>query len=135
MTDTRIEFTLNGAPVAVSVDPIARLVSTLRDELRLTCTKIGCSAGHCGSCTVRLDGKPVCACLVPTGQVAGRDVVTVEGLAQGGKLSDLQQAFHVRNSLDRDHRNQSHRDRRNRRMAITENGHRDRWSDQWVLTA
>jgi len=95
MTDSRIEFTLNGAPVAVSADPIARLASTLRDELRLTGTKIGCNAGHCGSCTVRLDGKPVCACLVPTGQVAGRDVVTVEGLARDGKLSDLQQAFHA----------------------------------------
>lgn len=95
MTDTLIEFTLNGAPVAVSVDPITRLASTLRDELRLTGTKIGCNAGHCGSCTVRLDGKPVCACLVPTGQVAGRDVVTVEGLARDGKLSDLQQAFHA----------------------------------------
>jgi aldehyde oxidoreductase len=95
MTKTRIEFTLNGAPVAVSVDPIARLASTLRDELRLTGTKIGCNAGHCGACTVRLDGKQVCACLVPTGQLAGRDVVTVEGLARDGTLSALQQAFHA----------------------------------------
>ncbi len=95
MTDTRIEFTLNGAPVAVSVDPMTRLASTLRDELHLTGTKIGCDAGHCGACTVRLDGRLVCACLVPIGQVAGRDVVTVEGLARGCKLSALQQAFHA----------------------------------------
>ncbi len=86
MTELVIEFTLNGAPVAVSADPITRLVNTLRDELRLTGTKIGCSAGHCGACTVALDGKQACACLVPTGQLAGRDVVTVEGLARDGKL-------------------------------------------------
>jgi CO/xanthine dehydrogenase Mo-binding subunit/aerobic-type carbon monoxide dehydrogenase small subunit (CoxS/CutS family) len=95
MTGTRIEFTLNGAPVTVSVDPISRLADTLRDELRLTGTKIGCNAGDCGACTVRLDGRQVCACLVPTGQVAGRDVVTVEGLARDGRLSDLQRAFHA----------------------------------------
>lgn len=95
MTGTRIEFTLNGAPVAVSVNPISRLADTLRDELRLTGTKIGCNAGDCGACTVRLDGRQVCACLVPTGQVAGRDVVTVEGLARNGKLNELQRAFHA----------------------------------------
>jgi aldehyde oxidoreductase len=95
VTGTRIEFNLNGAPVAVSVDPIARLADTLREELRLTGTKIGCDAGDCGACTVRLDGRPVCACLVPTGQVAGRDVVTVEGLARDGTLNELQQAFHA----------------------------------------
>jgi aldehyde oxidoreductase len=95
MTDTPIEFKLNGAPVAVSVDPLAHLAGTLRDQLRLTGTKIGCNAGHCGACTVRLDGRQVCACLVPMGQVAGREVVTVEGLARDGKLTCLQQAFHA----------------------------------------
>jgi CO/xanthine dehydrogenase Mo-binding subunit/aerobic-type carbon monoxide dehydrogenase small subunit (CoxS/CutS family) len=94
MTSARIEFVLNGAPVALDVDPLTRLADTLRDELHLTGTKIGCNAGDCGACTVRLDGRAVCACLVPTGQVAGRAVVTVEGLARGKSLSVLQRAFH-----------------------------------------
>ncbi len=84
-----ISFTLNGKPVAVAVDPLRRLADTLREDLHLTGTKIGCNAGDCGACTVRLDGRQVCACLVPTGQVAGRDIVTVEGLKQDGRLSDL----------------------------------------------
>lgn len=99
MTSTRIEFKLNGAAVSVHVDPISRLADTLRDQLRLTGTKIGCNAGDCGACTVRLDGRQVCACLVPTGQVAGRDVVTVEGLARDGKLNDLQRAFHAHGAV------------------------------------
>jgi CO/xanthine dehydrogenase Mo-binding subunit/aerobic-type carbon monoxide dehydrogenase small subunit (CoxS/CutS family) len=88
-----ISFTLNGKPVTVTADPLRRLADTLREELHLTGTKIGCNAGDCGACTVRLDGRKVCACLVATGQVAGRTVVTVEGLKQGGRLSDLQRAF------------------------------------------
>ena len=60
-----------------------RLSEVLRDDLGLTGTKVGCDAGDCGACTVRLDGDPVCACLVPLGQVDGRDVATVEGLADG----------------------------------------------------
>ncbi|MFM7344174.1 MAG: molybdopterin-dependent oxidoreductase [Tagaea sp.] len=89
----KIEFVLNGAKASVDVAPIARLADVLRDELGLTGTKIGCNAGDCGACTVRLDGKQVCACLVPAGQVQGRDVRTVEGLAQGGRLSALQDSF------------------------------------------
>ena len=71
---------------------MTRLSSVLRDELGLTGTKVGCDAGDCGACTVLLDGEPVCACLVPAAQVAGRSVRTVEGLADG-KLSALQAAF------------------------------------------
>ena len=66
-------------------DPIRRLSDVLRDDLGLTGTKVGCDAGDCGACTVRLDGEPVCACLVPLGQVDGRDVATVEGLARDGE--------------------------------------------------
>src|SRR5919107_1271710 len=88
-----IELTVNGAPVSVAAPPIARLADVLRDELKLTGTKIGCNAGDCGACTVLLDGRQVCACIVPLGQVAGRAVTTVEGLANGGALSPLQAAF------------------------------------------
>ena len=89
----KIAFALNGKPATVEVAPLARLADVIRDELGFTGTKIGCNAGDCGACTVRLDGKQVCACLVPAGQVQGRDVRTVEGLAQGGRLSALQSAF------------------------------------------
>ena len=64
--------------------PARRLADVLREDLGLTGTKIGCNAGDCGACTVLLDGEQVCACLVPLGQVEGRDVVTVEGLAADG---------------------------------------------------
>jgi aldehyde oxidoreductase len=89
----KIDFTLNGRPASVDLAPIARLADALRDELRLTGTKIGCNAGDCGACTVRVDGKQACACLIPVGQVQGRDVRTVEGLASGGRLSALQESF------------------------------------------
>ena len=80
--------------MVASSRPIERLADVLRDELGLIGTKIGCDAGDCGACTVLLDDEQVCACLVPVGQAAGRRVVTVEGLAQNGNLSALQQSFH-----------------------------------------
>jgi CO/xanthine dehydrogenase Mo-binding subunit/aerobic-type carbon monoxide dehydrogenase small subunit (CoxS/CutS family) len=93
MTQT-IALTVNGRAVSVHAQPAARLAHVLRDELGLTGTKIGCDAGDCGACTVLLDGKQVCGCLVPVAQAAGRAVTTVEGLAENGRLSALQQAFH-----------------------------------------
>ena len=75
-----------------SAAPLTCLADALREELGLTGTKIGCNAGDCGACTVLLDGEQVCACMIPLGQVAGREVMTVEGLANGG-LSALQAAF------------------------------------------
>ncbi len=86
-------FRVNGSQVALTGDPMRRLSDVLRDDLGLTGTKVGCDAGDCGACTVRLDGEPVCACLVPLGQMAGRDVATVEGLADGDRLSAVQSAF------------------------------------------
>jgi CO/xanthine dehydrogenase Mo-binding subunit/aerobic-type carbon monoxide dehydrogenase small subunit (CoxS/CutS family) len=74
-----VSFTLNGRPTAVSAAPFASLADTLREELGLTGTKIGCEAGDCGSCTVRLDGEQVCACLVATAQADGARIDTVEG--------------------------------------------------------
>ncbi|HEY8983881.1 MAG TPA: (2Fe-2S)-binding protein, partial [Streptomyces sp.] len=69
------------------------LLYVLRERLGLPGSKNACEQGECGSCTVRLDGTPVCACLVAAGQVEGRDVVTVEGLAKDGELAPIQQAF------------------------------------------
>ncbi len=89
-----IRFHLNGARVAVEAAPVRRLSDALREDLGLTGTKVGCNAGDCGACTVLLDGEQVCACLVPLGQVEGREVTTVEGLGSRGHLSQLQESFH-----------------------------------------
>ena len=90
-----VVFTLNGASCRLVVDPAARLSDVLREQLGLTGTKVGCEAGDCGACTVLIDGKQVCACLTSAAQVDGREVVSVEGLAQGGSPSALQRAFHA----------------------------------------
>jgi CO/xanthine dehydrogenase Mo-binding subunit/aerobic-type carbon monoxide dehydrogenase small subunit (CoxS/CutS family) len=97
-----VAFTLNGRPTSVRVDPMRRLSDVLRDDLGLTGTKVGCEAGDCGACTVRIDGRQAVACLVPAGQVGGAAILTVEGLAVrsavGGnghapEAGDLQRAF------------------------------------------
>jgi aldehyde oxidoreductase len=90
----KLAFTLNGRPREVETAPARRLADVLRDELGLVGTKIGCNAGDCGACTVLLDGAQICACLVAAGQIAGRHVTTVEGLAENGVLNPLQAAFH-----------------------------------------
>jgi len=75
-----ITFTVNGRAVSLAVDPAARLLDTLRYQLSLTGTKEGCGEGECGACTVYLDGLPVNSCLVPTYQVRGHRVDTIESL-------------------------------------------------------
>jgi len=89
-----ITLNINGRDHHVLSAPMTRLADVLRDELGLTGTKIGCNAGDCGACTVLIDGRQACACLVPVGQVQGTCVTTIEGLAQGGELTPLQRAFH-----------------------------------------
>jgi aldehyde oxidoreductase len=89
-----VSFTVNGKEVAVTSPAITRLADVLRDELHLTGTKIGCNAGDCGACTVLVDGRQVCACLTPLGQVSGRAVTTVEGLENNGVLAPIQRSFH-----------------------------------------
>jgi aerobic-type carbon monoxide dehydrogenase small subunit (CoxS/CutS family) len=80
VTTLTISFTLNGGPTSLDVDPAERLLDTLRYRLGLTGTKEGCGEGECGACTVYLDGLPVDACLVPTYQVRGCRVETIEAL-------------------------------------------------------
>jgi len=89
-----VRFTLNGRTVSLDVVGTRRLLDVLREDLGATGTKEGCGEGECGACSVLIDGEVVDSCLVAAGQVEGRDVVTVEGLAsQDGKVSRLQQAF------------------------------------------
>ncbi|WP_283134018.1 (2Fe-2S)-binding protein [Rhizohabitans arisaemae] len=90
----RVNFTVNGS--AESVDGVwegESLLYVLRERMGLPGSKNACEQGECGSCTVYLDGIPVCACLVAAGQVEGRSVRTVEGLADGDRLDPVQEAF------------------------------------------
>ncbi|MER5782131.1 (2Fe-2S)-binding protein [Streptomyces mobaraensis] len=95
----RVNMTVNGRPQrADDVWEGESLLYVLRERLGLPGSKNACEQGECGSCTVRLDGVPVCACLVAAGQAEGRDIVTVEGLAARagvpeGRLSPVQRAF------------------------------------------
>ena len=90
----RVRMTVNGAErIAEDVWPGESLLYVLRERMGLPGSKNACEQGECGSCTVYLDDVPVCACLVAAGQVEGREVVTVEGLADGDGLHPVQQAF------------------------------------------
>ncbi len=90
---TAITATINGRLHHLAVPPNRTLLELLRDQLGFTGTKCGCEIGECGACTVLLDGEPVNSCLVLAPQIAGRHVLTVEGLRQRGKLHPLQESF------------------------------------------
>ena len=90
----RVTCTVNGEErTADDVWPGESLLYVLRERLGLPGAKNACEQGECGSCTVYLDGVPVCSCLVAAGQAEGREVVTVEGLAEGERLDPVQEAF------------------------------------------
>jgi carbon-monoxide dehydrogenase small subunit len=91
--NTLLTCTVNGEERTALADTRDTLLELLRDRLGLTGTKEGCSNGNCGTCTVLVDGQPVCACLMLAQEAPGRDVVTIEGLAEGSALHPLQQAL------------------------------------------
>jgi len=93
MATRTISLTLNGAAVETEVDERILLVHFLREARDLTGTHIGCDTGHCGACTVDLDGRSVKSCMVLAVQADGAEVMTVEGLATNGELHPLQQGF------------------------------------------
>lgn len=87
------EFTVNGQRRRVETAPERPLLDVLREDLGLTGTKYGCGEGQCRACTVLMNGKPVTSCLVPVRAASGAEIVTIEGLANGGALHPVQQAF------------------------------------------
>ena len=93
MAREHITTTINGDPVEFLCDTEQTLLDVLRDELRLTGSKEGCASGDCGACSVTLDGRLVCACLVLAAEVEGHEVTTIEGMAVGDQLHPLQQKF------------------------------------------
>ena len=88
-----LEVTVNGRPYRRTVTTHRRLLDFLREELLLTGTKESCGEGECGSCTVLMNGLAVNCCLVLAVEAQGAEIITIEGLAQGGKLNTVQQAF------------------------------------------
>lgn len=88
-----ISFKLNGKTVSVTTDPDRMLLWVLRTDLGLTGTKYGCGEGQCGACTVMLGNRAVRSCITPMGIVKGKEVTTIEGLANNGKLHPIQEAF------------------------------------------
>jgi aerobic-type carbon monoxide dehydrogenase small subunit (CoxS/CutS family) len=88
-----IRFVLNGKKTEIQTDPTQTLLWVLRNDFELTGTKFGCGTGFCGSCTVIINNEAVRSCSLPIGDVSGKTVITIEGLAKNGKLHAVQQAF------------------------------------------
>ncbi len=93
MSGVHVTTTVNGDPAEFVCQPGETLLDALRDRLGLTGAKEGCGTGDCGACSVMLDGRLVCACLVLAPEVAEREVETIEGMAKGEELHPLQQKF------------------------------------------
>ncbi len=93
MSKIHVTTTLNGDPTEFLCDPEDTLLDVLRDRLGMTGSKEGCGTGDCGACSVTLDGRLVCSCLVLGAEAAGRSVTTIEGMADGGTLHPLQRKF------------------------------------------
>ena len=93
MSRTRVSATVNGDPVEFLSDPSMTLLDALRDELGLTGSKEGCGSGDCGACSVIVDGRLVCSCLMLAAEAEGRRIETIEGMADGSVLHPLQRKF------------------------------------------
>ena len=96
---TKLSLTVNGKAVSGDVDPRTLLVHFIRDNLRLTGTHVGCDTSQCGACVVHIDGQAVKSCTTLAVSVDGSSVTTIEGLAQGGKLHPMQEAFRENHGL------------------------------------
>ena len=94
-----VSLTVNGKSVKADVDPRTLLVQFLRDNLRLTGTHVGCDTSQCGACVVHIDGKAVKSCTTLALSCEGAQVVTIEGLAKGGQLHPMQEAFREHHGL------------------------------------
>lgn len=91
--DEKIRFKLNGKATEITTDPSQTLLWVLRNQLGLTGTKYGCGTGFCGACTVLINREATRSCMLPVSDIAGKEVITIEGLARGGKLHPVQKAF------------------------------------------
>jgi aerobic-type carbon monoxide dehydrogenase small subunit (CoxS/CutS family) len=91
--EQKIRFKLNGKTTEIVTDPNQTLLWVLRNQLGLTGTKYGCGTGFCGACTVLINKEATRSCMLPVSDIQGTEVITIEGLARGGKLHPLQQAF------------------------------------------
>lgn len=87
------KFVLNGEPVECECEPNETLLQVLRERFNLTGTKESCGKGECGACTVIMDGQAVNSCLILAGQLEGKEIITIEGLAKDGELDPIQDAF------------------------------------------
>ncbi len=93
MPKTHVETSVNGEPIEFLCEPHQTLLEVLRDELGLTGTKEGCTTGDCGACSVTVDGRLVCSCLMLAPEAAGHEIGTIEGVASSESLHPLQQKF------------------------------------------
>lgn len=93
MSKIHVTATVNGDPAEFLTDPGTTLLDALRDELGLTGSKEGCGSGDCGACSIIVDGRLVCSCLMLAAEAEGRRIETIEGMAHGGELHPLQQKF------------------------------------------
>ncbi len=93
MVKQTIDLKVNGQTYEVETQPWRTLAEVLRDQLNLTGTKISCAEGHCGACTVIVNGKAVNSCLMLIAEAQGKEILTIEGLSKGGELHPIQDAF------------------------------------------
>ncbi len=93
MSKIHVQTTINGEPAEFLANPGESLLDALRNTLNLTGTKEGCGSGDCGACTVIIDGRMTCSCLVLAAEAGGHEITTIEGIAEGDKLHPIQQKF------------------------------------------